>query len=418
MNTQSGRIYNANECCRSCGNRSLERIMDYGEIPIADALLKEEDLGKEELVVPLTLVFCNNCSLVQVLEDVEPEILFCRNYPYFSSVSPALIKHFRESALSIIERKSLDSRSLVIEAASNDGYMLQNFHEAHIQVLGIEPAERQADIANKKGLKTINKFFSEELATQLRQENDYKADVFLGNNVLAHVPEPNSFVEGIGILLKPDGLAVIEVPYVGEMIEKLEFDTVFHQHYSYFSLTALDHLFRAHHLYINDIEELEIHGGSLRLFIQPFEEQVETVKSMLRREKDKGMHDFSYYKDYPEKINFLKKELLTLLNKLRKEGASIVGYGAAGKANTLLNYFGINESHLSFIADTSSYKQGFYFTGVNLPIVHPDTILKKQPDYVLILAWNHAKEILQQLKPYSEAGGKFILPLPEVCIVN
>ncbi|MGB5914519.1 MAG: methyltransferase domain-containing protein, partial [Phormidesmis sp.] len=263
--------------CRACAHESLLPIISFGETTLADALLTSEQLDKPEYTAPLDLVFCANCSLVQITTSVPPEILFCRNYPYFSSVSPSLLKHFRESAESLIESRQLGPDSMVIEAASNDGYMLKNFADKGIPVLGIDPADGPAAAAQKAGIPTRCTFFGKELAAELKGEG-YKADVLLANNVLAHVPDLNGFVEAIGLLLKETGVAVIEAPYLIDLVEHGEFDTIYHQHLCYFSVIALDRLFRSHNLFLNDVQRTSIHGGSLRLFVEPKENVQPAVK--------------------------------------------------------------------------------------------------------------------------------------------
>jgi len=378
--------------------------------------LTEEMLAGSEIKVPLSLAFCPNCSLVQILESVKPEILFCRNYPYFSSVSEYLLNHFRNSALDIISEKQLDGNCLVVEAASNDGYMLKNFTEKGISVLGIDPAEAQAKAANEKGIRTLNTFFTKELAVKLRDDS-ISADVFLANNVLAHVPDLNGFTEGIGILLKENGLAVIEAPYLYDLVEHCEFDTIYHQHLCYFSVTALDKLFRRHGLFLNRIKRVPIHGGTIRMFIEKKESRDNSVTSLLEMERKTGMDTIAYYENFREKIEEVKTSLLQILDEIKAKGGRIAGYGAAAKANTLTHYFGIGKNYLEYIADLSKHKQGLYFSGNKLPIVSPETIYSDKPEYILILAWNFADEIMKQQNAYSENGGKFIVPIPEPKIV-
>ncbi len=397
--------------CRSCGGQDLRVFLSLGNMPLSDGLLAPDELEREEPRYPLDVAFCPDCALAQILETVPPERLFGADYPYFSSFTDALLKHSAANVAARIEERRLDTGSLVIELASNDGYLLQYYRERGIPVLGIDPAPGPVAAARARGIETLEAFFGDELAKRLAAEGR-RADVIHANNVLAHVADTNGFVAGIGTLLKEDGVAVIEVPYVKELIDHGEFDTIYHEHLCYFSVTALARLFQRHGLTLNGVEPLTIHGGSLRLFVGKRERADRSVADHLQAERRAGVDRLEYYAGFSERVGRIRRELVALLGRLKREGARVAGYGAAAKGTILLNFAGIGREVLEFVADRNVHKQGRYIPGVRLPIVSPQRILEAQPDYLLILPWNFKEEIMQQQAEFQRRGGRFIVPVP------
>ena len=397
--------------CRSCGGADLKPVLDLGRTPLADRMPSLAHADREEPRFPLEVVFCADCSLLQILETVDPAMLFDDDYPYFSSFSRYLLEHSRKNVLELNERRKLGAGSLVVELASNDGYLLKNYVENGVPVLGIDPVKALCEAAEKIGVRSRAEFFGLEVARGLVAEG-FRADVIHGNNVLAHVADTNGFVAGIAALLKDDGMAVIEFPYVRDLIDHCEFDTIYHEHLCYFSVTAVDKLLRRHGLFLNDIRRLPIHGGSLRLYIEKHDAPNEAVRGLLAEEKALGLDRIDYYREFSARVADLKVNLLALLRGLKAEGKTIAAYGAAAKGSTLINYVGIGRELVDFVADRNVHKQGRLMPGQKIPIVAAEQIAARRPDYVLLLPWNLESEILAQEQAYRDAGGKFIIPVP------
>lgn len=400
--------------CRSCGRREGALLLDLGLQPLANNLPRPEDLSQIEPKFPLRLGVCQSCWLLQILDIIPPVQLFSE-YLYFSSFSDALLRHAREAAERYVSSFSLGTHSLVVEIASNDGYLLQNFVRAQVPCLGIEPAANIAKVAREKGIETVSEFFGLDLAKKL-VSGGKQADLILGNNVFAHAPNTNDFVAGLAALLKSTGRIVLEFPYAVDLLEHTEFDTIYHEHVFYFTLTALKPLFERHGLSIFRVERLPIHGGSLRLFAcHANAHAVESsVLDLQSEEKRKGVDSLQYYEGFAQKVMEIKRSLCELLEQLRQNGKRVAAYGASAKGSTLLNFFGVGSKQLEFVVDRSTYKQGRLTPGTHIPIVGPDELLAKQPDYTLLLTWNFADEILDQQKTYRQRGGKFIIPIPQV----
>jgi hypothetical protein len=403
--------------CRSCASTQLDLVIDLGNQPLANNLLRRDDLEREEPQFPLGVQACRNCWLVQLTHLVPPVNLFT-DYLYFSSFSDAMLRHARNAVLHYISAEGLHADSFVVEIASNDGYLLRNFVEAGIPCLGVEPAANVAAVALQRGVPTEVAFFGEAFAEDLVARRG-KADLILGNNVFAHAPEINDFVAGLAKLLSSDGLVVLEFPWLCELIDRLEFDTIYHEHVFYFSLHSLIPLFRRHGLEIEAVERLAIHGGSLRIYARHLQKASPdgSVEVLVELEDKKGVRSRRYYEKFATRVNAAMEALGNFLKEKSREGAKLAVYGASAKGSTLLNFLNPDRSMLHFVADRSTHKQGLYSPGLHLPIVDTEMLLKKQPDYALLLSWNFADEIFHQQKEYRERGGKFIIPIPELRVV-
>ncbi|MBD2532168.1 methyltransferase domain-containing protein [Nostoc flagelliforme FACHB-838] len=406
--------------CMFCGTGLQHTFVDLGMSPPCESYRSLKQLNEVEPFYPLHVYVCEECFLVQLQEYISPENIFS-NYAYFSSYSDSWLQHARKYVDLVIERFQLNSKSQVIEIASNDGYLLQYFVAKDIPALGIEPAANVAEVAINKGVPTVVKFFGQETAKEQVAQGK-QADLLLGNNVLAHTPYLNDFIKGMKIILKPHGVITMEFPHLMQLIEENQFDTIYHEHFSYFSFITVEKIFAAHGLTIFDVEELATHGGSLRIYAchnedssKPVSHQVSELKY---REEAAGFTELEYYFSFGEQVKETKRKLLDFLIKLKREGKMIVGYGAPGKGNTLLNYCGIRTDFIDYTVDRNPYKQGQFLPGTHIPIFHPDKIVETKPDYVLILPWNLKNEIMEQIAYIRDWGGQFVVPIPEVNVYS
>lgn len=402
--------------CRFCSTPLVHTFADLGMSPLSNAFLDAYLLGCMEPFYPLHAFVCSNCFLVQLEEYESPQKIFS-NYAYFSSYSSSWLDHCRRYVDSMVERFKLGREQQVIEIASNDGYLLQYFKQYSIPVLGIEPAENVAVVAQQAGIPTITQFFGVATARDLASQGQM-ADLLLGNNVLAHVPDINDFVAGMKIALKTDGIITMEFPHLLQLIRKNQFDTIYHEHFSYLSLMTVMRIFEQHGLSVFDVQELNTHGGSLRIFACHVGNtkyfKTEMVSSVLARESAAALGSVNTYTEFSRRVNGTKWALLSFLIKVKSEGKSIVGYGAAAKGNTLLNYCGIRQDFLDYVVDRNPHKQGKYLPGTHVPIYAPQKITETRPDFLLILPWNLREEIMEQMRHIRDWGGKFVVPIPEV----
>jgi SAM-dependent methyltransferase len=405
-------MYTTISTCRGCGHATLQEILAFGNMPLSNGLLSDSQLSQEEPKIPLTVLFCPACSLVQIRETVDPQILFSPEYPYFSSVSDAWVAHCRDNALELIQSRSLGPSSRVVEIASNDGYLLRNYADRGIPVLGIDPAAGPAAVARRNGIPTREEFFGREVAQRLAAEG-IRADVIHANNVLAHVADLTGVVEGIRILLADEGVAVIEAPYLRDLIEHCEFDTIYHEHLCYFSVTAVSRLFARRGLVLTDARRLATHGGSLRLYVQRTGTPSARVDQLLDEERSLGVDRIHYYEDFATRVRSIQTTLKKLLESLKARGQRIAGYAVSAKGAILLNSSGIDGRLLDYLVDRSPHKQGKAMPGVRLRVYDPAKLLEvPAPDYLLLLAWNFKDEIVRQQQEYRNRGGKFIVPIP------
>jgi predicted TPR repeat methyltransferase len=419
MNSFQSKEHSLRYRCRFCGLPLSETFVDLGATPISNAYLRAEDLELAEPFYPLHVRVCSGCFLVQLPECVSPESLF-QNYAYFSSYSESWLRHAEKYAAMMIACEGLTNASQVIEIASNDGYLLQFFQTEGIPVLGIEPAQNVAEVARQKGIPTVANFLGKQTAMQLSDQGK-NADLLIANNVLAHVPDLNDFVAGLQQLLKPNGLLTVEFPHLMQLMRNNQFDTIYHEHFSYLSLLTVKAIFAAHGLQVFDVEELSTHGGSLRVYAQreisgsrPVQER---VANLLAIEHEMGLDRLESYVEFGEQVQAVKRNLLAFLITARSEGKVIAGYGAPAKGNTLLNYCGIRTDFLAFTVDRSPHKQGCFLPGTRIAICSPEAIFTAKPDYVLILPWNLRDEIITQMAGIREWGGKFVVPIPSLEVV-
>jgi len=402
-------------CCRFCGEVLEHTFVDLGMSPLCQSHIEVHQLEQMEPFFPLHVRVCGNCFLVQLPEVTSPESIFTE-YAYFSSYSDTWLAHARAYTRMMADRFQVGCNSRVIEIASNDGYLLQFFLELGVPVLGIEPAANVAEAARKKGVPTLVEFFGKESAANLASQG-MTADLLLGNNVLAHVPDLNDFVAGMKVILKPQGVITMEFPHLVRLMTENQFDTIYHEHFSYFSFLAVEKVFAAHGITLFDVDELPTHGGSLRIYgkhTADESKQVSTAVSDIRsREVELGINRLESYSVFSEQVKETKRKLLDFLIRAKREGKSVAGYGAPGKGNTLLNYCGIRTDFLDYTVDRNPYKQGKFTPGTRIPISPPHRIKQTKPDYLLILPWNLREEIMSQMSCIREWGGQFVVPIPE-----
>ncbi len=405
--------------CRFCSTPLEHEWVDLGLSPISNAFISPDEASQDEPFYPLRAFVCSDCFLVQLEEFESPAEIF-RDYVYFSSYSDSWLAHARQFVIGAAERFELGPDSLVIEVASNDGYLLQYFKEQDVPVLGIEPASNVAKVARDAGIETIDEFFGVALAERLRDEGRV-CDLLVGNNVLAHVPDINDFVGGLAIVLSKSGVLSVEFPHLLKLIEQTQFDTIYHEHFSYLSLLTVRRIFAHHGLQVSDVEELTTHGGSLRVTAHHTDgshAQSAAVEKVLGDERNARLDSIDGYQNFSQKVSKIKDDLLQFLDGARSRGEQVIGYGAPAKGNTLLNFCGIGPDSIQYTVDRSPYKQGRLLPGTHIPVHAPERIAETQPDYVLILPWNLQDEIVEQMSHVREWGGKFVVPIPELRVIE
>jgi len=404
--------------CRFCGQTLHHTFVDLGMSPLCESYVSAEQLNGSESFYPLHVYVCESCLLVQLDEYVSASEIF-GNYAYFSSYSDSWVRHAKKYVDDVSDRFEIGPRHRVIEVASNDGYLLQHFVARGVPVLGIEPAANVAEVAVKRGIQTVVRFLGEQSARLIVEEHG-QADLVVANNVFAHVPALNDFAEGLRLLLKPFGVLTIEVPHLWRLIESNQFDTIYHEHFQYYSLLSAERVLAAHGLVVFDVDELPSHGGSLRLYVRRKDDDTKPETARLtglrEREREYGFDHLAAYLGFEPRVEATKRKLLSFLIAAREQGKKVVGYGAPGKGNTLLNYCGIRTDFIEFTVDRNPYKQGKYTPGTRIPILPPDEIARARPDYLLILPWNLRDEIESQLSYIREWGGRFVVPIPQVAV--
>jgi hypothetical protein len=403
--------------CRSCGHVGLEPVLDLGVTALVDTLVTKERLNAFEAKHALAVGVCPKCALMQVLDTVPAEEVFHEEYTYYASFSTSWLEHCRKNVLKQIERFRLNHNSFVIELASNDGYLLKNYVEKNIPVLGIDPCKGPVEAALKINVPTMHAFFGTELANKLAAEGK-RADIIHANNVMAHVADTNGFIAGIATILKDTGSLVTESPYVRDLIDHCEFDTIYHEHLCYYGVTSLKNLYARHGLYINDIERISTHGGSIRQYVSKKPGESETVKQLLADEKRLGIDRPSeYYSTFAARVAGIKVEMLKILHDLKKQGKKVAAYGASAKGSTMLSYLGAGPELIEFVVDKNVHKHSKFMPGLHNPIYDVTAVAEKKPDYLVLLVWNLKDEILKQMAPYRHAGGRFIVPVPTPTIL-